>query len=774
MDEIADQVAAECVSKCSTDYDRAVWLHDWILDHMSYDHSLQYCSAEGALARGTGTCEAYHGAYEMLLNRVGIGSGRVVGNGHVWTAVEMDGAWYQVDATWDDAEGGTESERHRYFGLSDYLMGLAHSDHMEKYTAADNKYPSTALENNYFIKTGEITQWSNYFVEPIKKSISEGQSSCVLPIPGSSNGYDNYDNYDTDIRYNLVAYQLSKKQNWDGVRISASYVNSGNGNRNIIVDIADEISSLSITPPPKTTYNVGEVADITGLVVTATYASGKKKVLSSEEYQVTGLYTSREGSRTATVARGETMATFMYTVIDEISTLSVTPPTKTAYKVGESVDVTGLVVTAIYVSGRKKTLYSSQYQVSGFDTSTVGNRVATVTSGEKSATFTYTVEKEPDPMPMPDPTPTPEPTPTPTPDPTPTPEPTPTPTPDPIPTPTPTPEPTPTPTPAPEAPKAVSVSYRTHVQYDGWQGFVSDGRMSGTSGQSKRLEGIEIKVATGANLGIQYTTHCQDYGWLSWSSNGEMNGTEGESKRLEAIKIQLYGADKDKYDIYYRVHAQNYGWLDWAKNGAAAGTAGYAYRLEGIQVVVVPRGGSFDRNMSGIYSVTNRAFIAKTGGEPTVGGAGSPVVRYRTHVQDYGWQNWRWGGAMSGTSGQSKRLEGIELLLANKQYGGGIEYRTHVQDIGWQGWRRDGVMSGTSGQSKRLEAIEIRLTGEMAAHYDVYYRVHAQNFGWMGWAKNGEPAGTAGYAYRLEGIEAVLVPKGAPAPGPINNSFSSR
>lgn len=298
--------------------------------------------------------------------------------------------------------------------------------------------------------------------------------------------------------------------------------------------------------------------------------------------------------------------------------------------------------------------------------------------------------------------------------------------------------------------------------------------MSGTSGQSKRLEGIEIKVATGANLGIQYTTHCQDYGWLSWSSNGEMNGTEGESKRLEAIKIQLYGADKDKYDIYYRVHAQNYGWLDWAKNGAAAGTAGYAYRLEGIQVVVVPRGGSFDRNMSGIYSVTNRAFIAKTGGEPTVGGAGSPVVRYRTHVQDYGWQNWRWGGAMSGTSGQSKRLEGIELLLANKQYGGGIEYRTHVQDIGWQGWRRDGVMSGTSGQSKRLEAIEIRLTGEMAAHYDVYYRVHAQNFGWMGWAKNGEPAGTAGYAYRLEGIEAVLVPKGAPAPGPINNSFSSR
>lgn len=83
-------------------------------------------------------------------------------------------------------------------------------------------------------------------------------------------------------------------------------------------------------------------------------------------------------------------------------------------------------------------------------------------------------------------------------------------------------------------------------------------------------------------------------------------------------------------------------------------------------------------------------------------------------------------------------------------------------------------MSGTSGQSKRLEAIQIRLTGEMANHYDVYYRVHAQQFGWLGWAKNGESAGTAGYSYRLEGIEVRLVPKGEAAPGSTANSFHQR
>lgn len=43
-----------------------------------------------------------------------------------------------------------------------------------------------------------------------------------------------------------------------------------------------------------------------------------------------------------------------------------------------------------------------------------------------------------------------------------------------------------------------------------------------------------------------------------------------------------------------------------------------------------------------------------------------------------------------------------------------VAYQTHIQDIGWQGWKSNGTMSGTSGQSKRLEAIQINLTGEMA------------------------------------------------------------
>jgi beta-lactamase superfamily II metal-dependent hydrolase len=141
-----------------------------------------------------------------------------------------------------------------------------------------------------------------------------------------------------------------------------------------------------------------------------------------------------------------------------------------------------------------------------------------------------------------------------------------------------------------------NVSYRTHVENVGWQGFVSDGITSGTSGRGLRLEGIEVKLDNkGYDLGVIYQTHIQNVGWEAetvrgWKSNGSMSGTEGLGYRLEGIQVKLTGADASKFDIYYQVHAQNIGWMGWAKNGESAGTAGFGYRLEGINIVIVPAG----------------------------------------------------------------------------------------------------------------------------------------------------------------------------------------
>ena len=339
----------------------------------------------------------------------------------------------------------------------------------------------------------------------------------------------------------------------------------------------------------------------------------------------------------------------------------------------------------------------------------------------------------------------------------------------------PTPEnPTPeNPTPQNPIVKPVTVSYSTHIQSYGWnKSAAKNGAVAGTTGKAKRLEAIKISVEGNEDLGIQYTTHCQGYGWLNWSSNGEISGTTGEAKRLEAIKIQLTGADRDKYDVYYRVHAQGYGWMNWAKNGEAAGTAGLAKRLEAIQVVVVKKGESVPDKFEGVTASEKKAYMASVAATAaTVEGSDRAHVQYRSHLQTYGWQNWKNDGDISGTTGKAKRLESLKLELKNKDYTGGICYNAHVQTIGWQAdpnksatWKKDGEFCGTTGNAKRLEAIQIELYGEMAEHYDIYYRVHSQTYGWMKWAKNGEMTGTTGQHKRIEGIQVVLVKKGEQAP----------
>ena len=294
-----------------------------------------------------------------------------------------------------------------------------------------------------------------------------------------------------------------------------------------------------------------------------------------------------------------------------------------------------------------------------------------------------------------------------------------------------------------KAEEDVTISYRTHVQDYGWQEWKSDGEMSGTTGESKRLEAIQIEL-DGITGGVRYKTHVQSYGWQEWKYSGMVSGTSGESKRLEAIQIELTGYAKTIYDIYYRVHAQHFGWLDWAKNGEIAGTAGYSYRLESIQIKLVKKGDTAPTNTTTPYHVAH--------------------IRYQTHVQNIGWQGLVGEGIMSGTSGKSYRLEGIKIQLANIIYDGNVEYKTHVQNEGWQDWVKNGQMSGTSGKSYRLEGIRIRLTGEVAEHYDIYYRTHVQNIGWQDWVKNGEMSGTSGKSLRLEGIEIKMVEKGGTAP----------
>lgn len=206
VEKIAENVANECLTQCSTDYEKALWLNDWIVDHCKYDKTYSYCSAEGALARGSGTCEAYHRAYVMLLNKVGISTGRMTGNGHVWTAVKMDGKWYQVDTTWNDP-GYTESNidlRHLYFGLNDEIMKKVHSEHNPV-----QGYESASLEQNYFIRSSEISKWADPVMDIVREHIDAKDTNFSIEIDKKSPNDSAYASSYATILYNIVADVLT-------------------------------------------------------------------------------------------------------------------------------------------------------------------------------------------------------------------------------------------------------------------------------------------------------------------------------------------------------------------------------------------------------------------------------------------------------------------------------------------------------------------------------------------------------------------------------------
>ena len=275
---------------------------------------------------------------------------------------------------------------------------------------------------------------------------------------------------------------------------------------------------------------------------------------------------------------------------------------------------------------------------------------------------------------------------------------------------------------------AADISYSSHVQYQGWKPFVSNGAMSGTEGLGLRLEGIKIKVDnTDYDGGISYSTHVQYQGWKPFVSDGAMSGTEGLGLRLEAIKIKLTGELAEHYSVFYRVHVQYQGWRAWVKNGELAGTTGLGLRLEGIEIKIVSN-------------------------EPS-----NASVSYSAHSSD-GWSNYVSNGEIMGTTGVGKKIDQYKIRIDNYSgVNGSINYQAYSNLDGWQDIKTSDGISGVS--NRIIEAIKINLTGELSDMYNIYYRVHVQDIGWLGWTGNGNPAGTEGLFRQIEAIQIKMQPK---------------
>jgi hypothetical protein len=210
VDSIVRSAIAECNSKTDgSEYAKALWLHDWLLDQLEYDKTLKWSSAESALTRGLGTCQSYESAYAKLLTAAGIENSetRDKYDGHTWNAVKLDGQWYQTDCTWDDSSDNWYSfdQRHLYFGMTDELMAIAHPGHSKIYTTDTYATRSTSLADNYFVRTGDASKWAKAYTDRIQKNLDAGKTEFEIVADNAS-----YPPSISGIQNGITAYAINQ------------------------------------------------------------------------------------------------------------------------------------------------------------------------------------------------------------------------------------------------------------------------------------------------------------------------------------------------------------------------------------------------------------------------------------------------------------------------------------------------------------------------------------------------------------------------------------
>ena len=210
VDSIVRSAVAECNSKTDgSEYAKALWLHDWLLDQLEYDKTLKWSSAESALTRELGTCQSYESAYAKLLTAAGIENSetRDTYDGHTWNAMKLDGQWYQTDCTWDDSSDNWYSfdQRHLYFGLTDELMAIAHPGHSKIYTTDTYATRSTSLADNYFVRTGDAAKWAKAYSDRIQKNLDAGKTEFEITADNAS-----YPPSISGIQNGITAYAINQ------------------------------------------------------------------------------------------------------------------------------------------------------------------------------------------------------------------------------------------------------------------------------------------------------------------------------------------------------------------------------------------------------------------------------------------------------------------------------------------------------------------------------------------------------------------------------------
>ena len=174
MDEIIDKII---------DPDTELWqqiraVHDWMVKNIAYDTTFTYYHATDALAGRDVVCQGYAELFFVFMGELDVPCRMVTGTAynssgsgesHAWNAVQLNGAWYYVDVTWDDplmlneASGEATSDYPDGFNLR-YDYFLVTSDSISGNHKAETALPAPS---------GTDTSYNEQAVALLRKELIE-------------------------------------------------------------------------------------------------------------------------------------------------------------------------------------------------------------------------------------------------------------------------------------------------------------------------------------------------------------------------------------------------------------------------------------------------------------------------------------------------------------------------------------------------------------------------------------------------------------------------
>lgn len=148
------------ITENSPDYDKVLAIYQYVTSQIRYDDYMASLSGNDlsdyvgvvpfpaeinfALTYKKGVCFEYALLFQALCCSLGVNcytvDGRAAGGEHIWNIVEVDGAYYHADPTWD---AGKEPAQYRYFLISDRKIQADHT------TSTTNLYDLPACLSDY-------------------------------------------------------------------------------------------------------------------------------------------------------------------------------------------------------------------------------------------------------------------------------------------------------------------------------------------------------------------------------------------------------------------------------------------------------------------------------------------------------------------------------------------------------------------------------------------------------------------------------------------------